>query len=167
MTDGTAIEPRFLNTRLESGDNAALVAVARAGAEAFGYTATLRLDRQVAQLVRLRVAQINHCAYCLNVHHQASSEAHIDPVKVRLLSAWWETTLFTDRERAALAWTEALTEIAKGHTHEAAKEALNFIDVQPVNARYRMEQGFTFELNLSGVSDEHRDEFAGTNKGSK
>ncbi len=48
----------------------------------------------------------------------------------------------------------------------AAKEALNFIDVQPVNARYRMEQGFTFELNLSGVSDEHRDAFAGTsNKG--
>lgn len=49
----------------------------------------------------------------------------------------------------------------------AAKEALNFIDVQPVNARYRMEQGFTFELNLSGVSDEHRDAFAGTEKGSK
>ena len=49
----------------------------------------------------------------------------------------------------------------------AAKEALNFIDVQPVTARYRMEQGFTFELNLAGVSDEHRDAFAGTDKGSK
>lgn len=49
----------------------------------------------------------------------------------------------------------------------AAKEALNFIDVQPVNARYRMEQGFTFELNLAGVSDEHRDAFAGTSKGDK
>ena len=47
----------------------------------------------------------------------------------------------------------------------AAKEALNLIDVQPPNARYRMEQGFTFELNLSGVSDEHRDAFAGTTKG--
>lgn len=49
----------------------------------------------------------------------------------------------------------------------AAKEALNFIDVQPVNARYRMEQGFTFELNLAGVSDEHRDAFAGIEKGAK
>jgi enoyl-CoA hydratase len=49
----------------------------------------------------------------------------------------------------------------------AAKEALNFIDVQPVTARYRMEQGFTFELNLAGISDEHRDAFAGTDKGSK
>jgi enoyl-CoA hydratase len=49
----------------------------------------------------------------------------------------------------------------------AAKEALNFIDVQKVNSSYRMEQGFTFELNLSGVSDEHRDAFAGTDKGTK
>ena len=49
----------------------------------------------------------------------------------------------------------------------AAKEALNLIDVQKVNSSYRMEQGFTFELNLSGVSDEHRDAFAGTDKGSK
>ena len=46
----------------------------------------------------------------------------------------------------------------------AAKEALNLIDVQRVNSSYRMEQGFTFELNLSGVSDELRDDFAGTKK---
>jgi enoyl-CoA hydratase len=48
----------------------------------------------------------------------------------------------------------------------AAKEALNLIDVQKVNSSYRMEQGFTFELNLAGVADEHRDAFAGTAKGS-
>jgi enoyl-CoA hydratase len=46
----------------------------------------------------------------------------------------------------------------------AAKEALNLIDPQRVNASYRMEQGFTFELNLSGVSDELRDDFAGSAK---
>jgi acyl CoA:acetate/3-ketoacid CoA transferase alpha subunit len=46
----------------------------------------------------------------------------------------------------------------------AAKEALNLIDVQRVNSSYRMEQGFTFELNLAGVADEHRDAFAGTAK---
>ena len=48
----------------------------------------------------------------------------------------------------------------------AAKEALNLIDVQKVNSSYRMEQGFTFELNLAGVADEHRDAFSGTAKGS-
>ena len=57
-------------------------------------------------------------------------------------------------------------DIAKKDTRviRAAKEALNLIDVQRVNASYRMEQGFTFELNLSGVSDELRDVFAGTTK---
>ena len=49
----------------------------------------------------------------------------------------------------------------------AAKEALNLIDVQRVNSSYRMEQGFTFELNLAGVSEEHRDAFAGTSKRGK
>jgi enoyl-CoA hydratase len=49
----------------------------------------------------------------------------------------------------------------------AAKEALNLIDVQRVNSSYRMEQGFTFELNLAGVADEHRDAFAGTTKSEK
>ena len=49
----------------------------------------------------------------------------------------------------------------------AAKEALNLIDVQRVNSSYRMEQGFTFELNLAGVSDAHRDAFAGTAKGER
>ncbi|KAA1430321.1 (7aS)-7a-methyl-1,5-dioxo-2,3,5,6,7,7a-hexahydro-1H-indene-carboxyl-CoA hydrolase [Mycolicibacter arupensis] len=60
-------------------------------------------------------------------------------------------------------------DIAKKDTRviRAAKEALNLIDVQKVNSSYRMEQGFTFELNLSGVADEHRDEFAGTEKGAK
>jgi enoyl-CoA hydratase len=47
----------------------------------------------------------------------------------------------------------------------AAKEALNGIDPVDVNRSYRFEQGFTFELNLAGVSDELRDEFAGTGKG--
>jgi enoyl-CoA hydratase len=60
---------------------------------------------------------------------------------------------------------EAALRVARGIAEKdtrvirAAKEALNFIDVQRVNASYRMEQGFTFELNLAGVSDEHRDAF--------
>lgn len=73
------------------------------------------------------------------------------------------------RDELDAAALRLAAEIAEKDTRviRAAKEALNFIDVQPVNARYRMEQGFTFELNLSGVSDEHRDAFAGTDKGSK
>lgn len=118
MADGSEMEPAFVNTRVEAEDNAALAALARAGADAFGYTASLRLDRQIAQLVRLRIAQINNCAYCLNVHQQAASDLPIDPVKVRLLSAWWETTLFSDAERAALSYAERLTRASEPtHAH--------------------------------------------------
>src|SRR6476646_809866 len=66
---------------------------------------------------------------------------------------------------AALRWAR---DIAAKDTRviRAAKEALNLSDVQKVNSSYRMEQGFTCELNLAGVADEHRDAFAGTAKGS-
>ena len=73
------------------------------------------------------------------------------------------------REELMDAALRVATDIASKDTRviRAAKEALNFIDVQRVNSSYRMEQGFTFELNLAGVADEHRDAFAGTSKREK
>ncbi|KAA8969614.1 (7aS)-7a-methyl-1,5-dioxo-2,3,5,6,7,7a-hexahydro-1H-indene-carboxyl-CoA hydrolase [Mycobacterium sp.] len=73
------------------------------------------------------------------------------------------------RDRLDEAALRVARDIAAKDTRviRAAKEALNFIDLQRVNASYRMEQGFTFELNLAGVSDEHRDAFAGTAKAGK
>jgi AhpD family alkylhydroperoxidase len=47
------------------------------GADAFGYTADLRIDRNLAQLLRLRVSQLNKCSYCLNLHYEAAREAGI------------------------------------------------------------------------------------------
>lgn len=96
-------------TRLDPTANEPLMAIANAGAAAFGYTAELRLDRQLAQLLRLRVAQINNCSYCLNVHYRAARDAGVLQVKIDCLTAWWETRLFSDAERAALAYAEALT----------------------------------------------------------
>jgi AhpD family alkylhydroperoxidase len=119
LKDSHDIEPTFTNTRLETKESDSLSALARAGADAFGYATTLHLDRGIAQLVRLRVAQINNCAYCLNVHHSAAADVPIDPVKVRLLTAWWETSLFSDAERAALAYAEKLTRTADA-TSDAA-----------------------------------------------
>ncbi|MGW5580384.1 carboxymuconolactone decarboxylase family protein [Micromonospora chokoriensis] len=100
------------NVRLDATSNQQLTNLARAGARAFGHTAELTLNRALAQLLRLRVAQINNCTYCLTVHHAAAQEAGIPPAKVQTLTAWWETQLFTDEERAALAYAEALTRIA-------------------------------------------------------
>ena len=96
-------------TRLDSRANEPLMAIANAGAAAFGYTAELTLDGQLAQLLRLRVAQINNCTYCLTVHHRAARDVGVPQVKIDLLTAWWETRLFSDAERAALEYAEALT----------------------------------------------------------
>ena len=76
-----------------------------------------------------------------------------------------ETVPRAELDEAALAIAR---DIAQHDTRviRAAKEALNGIDPIDVNKSYRFEQGFTMELNLAGVSDEHRDKFAGTNKGS-
>ncbi len=99
-------------TRLDTSANEPLTALAASGAAAFGYTSTLRLDPELAQLLRLRVAQINDCTYCLGVHHAAARTVGISQARVETLSAWRETRLFTPVERAALAYAEALTRLA-------------------------------------------------------
>ena len=102
-------EATIRRTRLDLPANEPLMTIAEAGAAAFGYTAELTLDFEVAQLVRLRVAQINNCTYCLNIHYTAARRAGIAQAKIDTLTAWWETRLFTDAERAALKYAEALT----------------------------------------------------------
>jgi AhpD family alkylhydroperoxidase len=62
----------------------------------------------LARLLRLRVAQINDCTYCLNVHYDAARNVGIQQAKIDFLSAWWETQLFSEAERAALQYAVAL-----------------------------------------------------------
>src|SRR5215470_5754710 len=108
FADDVRVEKR----RLDASENDALIGIARMGADAFGYTADLRIDRQLAQLLRLRVSQLNNCTYCLNLHYQAAREAGIPRPKIDTLSAWWETELYSDAEQAALRYAEALTRAA-------------------------------------------------------
>jgi AhpD family alkylhydroperoxidase len=108
MADDVRVE----NRRLDASENEALMAMARMGADAFGYTAHLRIDRGLAQLLRLRVAQLNNCTYCLNLHYEAARDAGIPRVKIDTLTAWWETDLHSEAEQAALRYTEALTRAA-------------------------------------------------------
>lgn len=95
--------------RLDTSAHEELRRFAEAGAAAFGHTAELTIDRQLAQLLRLRVAQIGNCSYCLGVHHAAARAARIPQAKIDLLTAWWETGFFTVAEQAALQYAEALT----------------------------------------------------------
>ncbi|MEO1035929.1 MAG: carboxymuconolactone decarboxylase family protein [Pseudomonadota bacterium] len=84
--------------------------LAKGMAGAFGYTADLAIDQQLAQLVRLRVAQKNACAYCLILHSKAARDQGISDARVDGLGSWWESELYNEAERAALAYTDALTD---------------------------------------------------------
>ena len=107
------------NHRADAAQNESLIGLARMGAEAFGYTAELRIDRGLAQLLRLRVSQLNNCTYCLNLHYEAARDAGIPRAKIDTLTAWWETNLHSDAEQAALRYTEALTRAADTNADQA------------------------------------------------
>ena len=112
MTGETSTAPKVVSRRLDASENEALMAMARMGADAFGYTADLRIDRGLAQLLRLRVSQLNNCTYCLNLHYEAARDAGIPRTKIDTLTAWWETDFHSEAEQAALRYTEALTRAA-------------------------------------------------------
>ena len=82
------------------------------------------LEPLLKELVMMRSSQINGCAFCIH-HHTSDARRHGETEeRLYLLSAWRESGLYSDRERAALGWTEALTRLSEGHTHESAYEAL-------------------------------------------
>ena len=70
------------------------------------------LEQAIIELVKMRASQINGCAYCLHMHASDARRAGETEMRLYLLNGWRESTLSTARERAALAWTEALTRVA-------------------------------------------------------
>lgn len=98
----------FSNDRLDPGLTP-FHALAEQLANAFGYTAELTIDRRLAELVRLRVAQLTPCSYCLILHTRVAMEYGVRAEKVAHLASWRESGMFDDRERAALAYCEGLT----------------------------------------------------------
>jgi AhpD family alkylhydroperoxidase len=77
------------------------------------------LDQALLELVKLRASQINGCAYCIDMHTKKMRAAGESEQRIYLLSAWEEAPLYTPRERAALAWTEAVTLISQSHAPDA------------------------------------------------
>ncbi len=82
------------------------------------------LEPALVGLVEIRASQINGCANCINLHTVQAREKGETEQRIYLLSAWREAPCYTERERAALGWTEALTRLSEGHTQESAYEAL-------------------------------------------
>jgi AhpD family alkylhydroperoxidase len=79
------------------------------------YVRNSGLEPGLLELVKLRGSQINGCAYCIDMHTKDARANGESEQRLYALSAWRETPFFTDRERAALAWTEAVTMISETH----------------------------------------------------
>jgi AhpD family alkylhydroperoxidase len=93
------------------------------------------LEPSLTELVKIRASQINGCANCINMHTTEARSRGETEQRIYLLSAWREAPCYTERERAALGWTEALTRLSEGHTYESAYDALKaqFSDEDQVN----------------------------------
>jgi len=93
------------------------------------------LEYSLYELVKMRASQINQCAFCLHMHSKDARAAGESEERLHLLPAWRESSLYTPRERAALAWTEALTNVAQTGAPDADYEGLKaqFSEVEIVN----------------------------------
>jgi len=83
------------------------------------------LEKSLVELVKIRSSILNGCANCINMHTADARAAGETEQRIYLLAAWRDAPVFTPRERAALAWTDALTCLSQGHTQEEARGALD------------------------------------------
>lgn len=81
------------------------------------------MDRKLYELIKIRASQLNGCAYCLNMHTRDARKAGETEQRINLLNAWRETELYTEKERAALAFTEALTLVASDQVPDGVYDA--------------------------------------------
>jgi AhpD family alkylhydroperoxidase len=79
------------------------------------YLSSCGLEKSLQELVRLRASQINGCVLCVDMHTTELKKLGMDERKIHSTVAWYESPFFNERERAALAWTEAVTLVSEGH----------------------------------------------------
>jgi AhpD family alkylhydroperoxidase len=112
------------NVRIAYDSFAKTAPAAQAALLAMGRTADESgLDKELVELAKLRVSQINNCAFCLQIHLNVSRRLGIAPEKLDLVATWHEAGIFSARECAALAWAEALTHLAGRSVPDAVYDA--------------------------------------------
>ena len=83
------------------------------------------LEQRLIELVKMRASQINGCAFCVDLHASDLRKKGETERRLYAVPVWRETPFFTPRERAALGWTEAITQVATGHAPDADYDALS------------------------------------------
>ncbi|MBZ5643772.1 MAG: carboxymuconolactone decarboxylase family protein [Acidobacteriia bacterium] len=109
------MEPRIDYTKINPGVVQAMLGLEK-------YLHQTDLDESLLNLIRLRASQINGCAYCLDMHWKDLRASGENEQRLYGLDAWQESPYYSERERAALAWTEAVTNIREGHVPDAVFE---------------------------------------------
>ena len=109
-----------MKTRIEYSKAAPGVVQAMSALER--YVAESGLEPSLVDLVKLRASLINGCAYCIDMHTKDARARGESEQRLYALSAWRETPFYTERERAALAWTEAVTLVSESHVPDAVYE---------------------------------------------
>jgi AhpD family alkylhydroperoxidase len=99
------------------------------------YVRNCGLETSLIDLVLIRASQINGCAYCINMHTKEARARGETEQRIYGLNAWRETPFYSERERAALAWTEAVTLVTDGHVPDDVYEEARkqFTEVELVN----------------------------------
>ena len=122
------MEPRIAYANVAPGALRAMYALET-------YVRQSGLEPSLLELVKTRASQINGCAYCLDMHTKDARAHGETEQRLYALPAWRETPFYTERERAALAWTEAVTRVADGHVPDAVFEEVrpHFTDEELVN----------------------------------
>lgn len=93
------------------------------------YTSNSKLPQQLRELIKIRASQLNNCAYCIDMHTEEALKIGETSRRIFAISAWKESPLFTEKERAVLQLTEEITLIAKdGVRDETYKKVLDFYD---------------------------------------
>jgi len=88
------------------------------------YVATSGLESSLYELVKIRISQINKCAYCLDMHTKIARKDGESEQRIYMLNSWQETSFYTDRERAALKWAESLTLISEKEINDALYQSV-------------------------------------------
>ena len=151
-----------MEARIDYAKTAAEAGVAMMGLEKYVHQAGL--DRGLLELVRLRASLINGCAYCADMHTKVARSRGETEQRLYAVSVWRETPFYSERERAALAWTEAVTLVSIDHVpddvfnlarqHFTEKEMVDLtLAIVAINAWNRLAIAFrtvpgTFELGV-------------------
>ncbi|HEX4001257.1 MAG TPA: carboxymuconolactone decarboxylase family protein [Candidatus Acidoferrales bacterium] len=106
------------------------------------------LEHSLLQLAEIRASQINGCAYCIDMHTKDARALGESEQRIYMLNAWRESPFYTERERAALEWTEALTRIAEGHVPDEVYES--------VKKQFSPEELVNLSLAISAINTWNR-----------